>query len=218
MNTYLITPTLIQSWQYWYSYDGDNEEEVKSSFLTTLRREKTPTSEAMQKGINFENDIQAVCKKEYQFYDYSYKLEKNLEVIDKYEECISSIADILNTGMWQIALQKEIQIADTNFLLYGKADVIKEDTIFDIKYTTNANNYDLGKYSDSIQHLLYMFCAELNIFQYIISDGKSYWLEYYNLSNAQIYSALSEKISNFYSFLQNNQEFLKIFQEKWQTQ
>ena len=39
---YLITPTLIQSWQYWYNYDGEKEKEVQASFLSTLQRQKTP--------------------------------------------------------------------------------------------------------------------------------------------------------------------------------
>ena len=210
MNAYLVTPTLIQSWQYWYNYDGDNEEEVKTSFLKTLKREKTPTNEAMQAGINFEKQV-IQCS-----YDKPWTCNEVMACSGN--NCILDIAQIIENGMFQVALKKEIKVAETNFLLYGKADVIKEDTIFDIKYTTNASNYNIGKYSNSVQHLLYMFCAELSKFQYIISDGDSYWLEDYNLSDIQIQSALSEKISSFYYFLQNNQEFLKIFQEKWQTQ
>ncbi len=210
MNAYLVTPTLIQSWQYWYNYDGDNEEEVKTSFLKTLKQEKTPTNEAMQAGINFEKQV-IQCS-----YDKPWTCNEVMACSGN--NCILDIAQIIENGMFQVALKKEIKVAETNFLLYGKADVIKEDTIFDIKYTTNASNYNIGKYSNSVQHLLYMFCAELSKFQYIISDGDSYWLEDYNLSDIQIQSALSEKISSFYYFLQNNQEFLKIFQEKWQTQ
>ena len=210
MNTYLITPTLIQSWQYWYNYDGGNEEEVKSSFLKTLKREKTPTNEAMQAGIDFEKQV-IQCS-----YDKPWTCNEVMACSD--DTCILDVAQIVENGMFQVSLKKEIKVSDTNFLLYGKADVIKEDTIFDIKYTTNATNYNIGKYSNSIQHLLYMFCAELNKFQYIISDGDSYWLEDYNLSNTQIHSAVSEKVSNFYSFLQSNQELLNIFQEKWKTQ
>lgn len=210
MNTYLITPTLIQSWQYWYNYDGDKEEEVKSSFLATLKREKTPTNEAMQAGINFEKQV-IQCS-----YDKPWTCNEVMACSGN--NCILDIAQIIENGMFQVALKKEIKVADTNFLLYGKADVIKQDTIFDIKYTTNADNYNIGKYSNSVQHLLYMFCAELNKFQYIISDGDTYWLEDYNVSNIQIHTALLDKIYNFYSFIQNNQELLTIFQDKWIAQ
>ena len=62
--SYTITPTLLNSWQYlWTDFEKyatsektaeDYEKAAYEDFLTTLRREPVPTTEAMQKGIDFE--------------------------------------------------------------------------------------------------------------------------------------------------------------------
>lgn len=201
---YLLTPTLIQSWQYWYNYDGENEESVKNSFLSTLKREKIPTNEAMQEGIKFENKIMNVCNN---------KPQENPQE----NQCVLDIAEKIQGGIWQVVLKKNIKVSDTNFLLYGKADVIKENTIYDIKFTTNASNYEVGKYTNAVQHLFYMYCSGIEKFKYIISDGENYWLEDYNFTMQTIEAKLFEKIAEFILFLKNNQEFYQIFINKWQT-
>ena len=132
-------------------------------------------------------------------------------------QCVLDIAEKIHGGIWQIALKKEIKVADTNFLLYGKADVIKEDTIYDIKFTTNASNYEVGKYINAVQHLFYMYCSGIEKFEYIISDGENYWLENYNFTMGKVEKKLLEKISEFAIFLKNNKEFYEIFINKWQT-
>lgn len=208
MNTqYLLTPTLIQSWQYWYNYDGEKEKEVGTSFLLTLQRQEMPTTEAMQKGIDFENQvIQCAENKPWECAEVLASVTQAQPILD--------IAQIISNGMFQVVLKKNIKCCGNNFLLYGKADVIKEDTVFDIKYT---QNYDIGKFSNSVQHLLYMYCAELNNFEYLVSDGDNFWKEGYYFTNKQIQSRLLEKIYNFYSFLQNNEKYLNIFKDKWKA-
>ena len=59
MDRYMITHSLLSSWLYTMRdnpYEtADSTDDPMSDFLRTLRREPTPTTEAMQKGIDFEN-------------------------------------------------------------------------------------------------------------------------------------------------------------------
>jgi hypothetical protein len=200
--TYLITPTLIQSWQYWFNYDGENEESVHSSFLNTLQRIKTQTTCAMQNGIDFEEKIMSIAESSI-LTDCEINLSPHNE-----------IAKIVKGGLFQVPLKKQIDFDDFNILLYGRADVIKFDTVFDIKFTSK---YELGKFSNSVQHLLYMFCSELEKFSYLISDGESYWKEDYFINSNNVRSQLISKINDFIIWIFNNEKYCNIFKEKWIT-
>ena len=55
-NKFLLTQSLLSSWQYAIKGGGMDE------FLSTLRREKKPQSKAMLDGIRFENMVHAVSE------------------------------------------------------------------------------------------------------------------------------------------------------------
>jgi hypothetical protein len=76
-------------------------------------------------------------------------------------------------------------------------DVIKRDTIYDIKFTSN---YELGKFYNSSQHRIYLYCLGLPKFQYLISDGKEYWTEDYH-NHEGIEDELKGMISDFMGYL-----------------
>jgi len=210
MIKYLVTPTLIQSWQYWMNYDGENEQSVHNSFLSTLKREKTEPTQAMLKGIEFEKKIiECASIKPWEDQEYLASIENN--PIDP----VLSIAEIVTDGMFQTVLKKEITCNSYSLLLYGKADAIKEDMIYDIKYTSS---YEVGKFANSVQHLLYLYCANLEKFDYLISDGESFWRESYYLTSETIQSNLLQRISEFLSWLEDHISYKTIYQNKWLTQ
>ena len=55
MARYLITQSLLSSWNYVFDCFEGYEDEAREEFMQTLRREKGEQSEAMLKGIAFEN-------------------------------------------------------------------------------------------------------------------------------------------------------------------
>ena len=57
MTKYLITPTLLNSFQYYIQDEYKSPADSRADFLRTLSRERFEPNEAMQKGIDFENDI-----------------------------------------------------------------------------------------------------------------------------------------------------------------
>jgi hypothetical protein len=53
-------------------------------------------------------------------------------------------------------------------------------------------------------------------FQYLISDGKDYWIEDYN-NHAGVEDEIKGKISDFMSYLDNDLEAKEMFLTKWEA-
>lgn len=206
MTEYLITPTLINAYQYYINDEFKSPTDSRADFLKTLSREKFEPSEAMQKGIDFERDIQYATNPFNQIDIFHKDYDERQHIVNK-------IAKIVNGGLWQQTCKKNLQVGNQEFLLYGKMDIVKRDTIYDIKFT---NNYELGKFLDSAQHLIYLYCTGLPKFQYLISDGEDYWIEDYH-NHTNIENEIKGKISDFLGYLENDMEAKELFKTKWKT-
>jgi hypothetical protein len=202
MIKYLITPTLINSYQYYINDEFKSPADSRANFLKTLSKEKFEPNEAMQKGIDFEEEIFEQCS-----------LEKEVGKKLTSDPICDAIVKIVKGGLWQETCKKELKIGNQEFLLYGKMDVIKRDTIYDIKYTSN---YELGKFLGSAQHLIYLYCTGLPKFKYLISNGKDFWIEDY-FNNINIENEIKSKINDFLSYLENDSEAKNLFETKWKT-
>ena len=215
MSKYLITPSLLNNFSYYMSDEWKSPAESRADFLKTLSREKFEANESMKIGIKLEDDISLVCVDKYQYYDFGCKDEEEsgINKLIDYEKIISDLANIVKGGLWQQSVKKEITVGNQEFLLYGRTDVIKRDTIYDIKYT---GNYELGKFLDSSQHLIYLYCSDLPNFSYLISDGKDWWREdYYN--SEVVEDQIKSKIADFMSYLENDLEAKELFLTKWES-
>jgi hypothetical protein len=198
MSKYLITPSLLNSYAYYIQDEWKSPTESRADFLKTLSREKFDPNEAMQKGIDFENEVFGYCS-----------LDKELPIVNPMTE----IGDIVKGGLWQQSVKKEIKVGNQEFLLYGRTDVIKRDTVYDIKFTSN---YELGKFLDSSQHLIYLFCSDLPNFSYLISDGKDWWREDY-VNDGNVENRIKSMISDFMGYLENDKEAKEMFLTKWES-
>jgi len=210
MTKYLITPSLLGSFAWYLSDESENNRE---KFLLTLKREKTPTTEAQAKGIRFEDDISLACADKYPYLIWMGDEGEDDEKRASYDAIVSQVCDIVRGGLWQQSIKKEIKVGNQEFLLYGRTDVIKRDTIYDIKFTSN---YELGKFLDSSQHLIYLYCSDLPNFSYLISDGKEFWREDYH-NHAGIENEIKSKISDFLGYLENDKEAKEMFLTKWES-
>ena len=167
----LMTQSLLSSWLYlWSDFDnyGDKAEEYREkanqAFLATLRREPTPTSKAMQKGIDFENLVTSIC-------DGSDPSDH------AWYEAAKEIAGEVRDGQLQITATKNITISGVDLLLYGRLDCLKAGVITDIKFS---GKYKVGKFYNSPQHPMYMeLVPEAHKFVYLVSNGKRVWRETY---------------------------------------
>lgn len=207
MSKYLITPSLINAYQYYIKDEWKSPAESRADFLKTLRREKTPTTESQQKGLDFENSIKNWIDEGKGFHI----LEDEDDGFFNPDSIICELAEIVKGGLWQQSVKKDLQVGNQDFLLYGRTDVIKRDTIFDIKFTSN---YEIGKFQDSSQHLIYLYCTDLPKFAYLASDGKDWWQEdYFNHGNIE--NEIKSKISDFIGCLENDKEAKELFYSRW---
>ena len=205
MTKYLITPSLLNSYQYYINDEFKSPADSRADFLKTLSKEKLELNEAMQKGIDFEAKVFSYCNE--RSWECNYVMEQHSSMPDQ----ALNIAMIVNGGLWQQTCKKDLHIGNKEFLLYGKMDVVKRDTVYDIKFTSK---YELGKFLDSSQHLIYLYCTGLPKFQYLISDGEDYWIEDYH-NHANIENEIKSKISDFLGYLENDKEAKEMFETKW---
>lgn len=197
----LITPTLLNSWDFFLSAQEEWEEKAREEFRATLRREPFLPTPAIQAGIDFERDVR----------DVSEGRALNREH-DRYSECVEEIADIVRGGAWQVKVQKTILSGGNLILLYGKVDVLKGPVCYDIKFT---GEYEAPKYQHSAQHPLYLECLEtVPIFQYLVSDGSQVYIEEYRKDSIP---PVDPMVADFLSWMGANPTYGEIFRDKWKA-
>lgn len=196
---HLLTPSLHETFRWYRKIEDKSKQEVLDN-LSKKEFKKTP---AMIAGIEFEDDVQ----------DYSegYDDSNDPPLEEPYAACVREVAALTKGGLWQERAYRDVIIRGKPFLLYGKADVIKRDWIYDIKFTSN---YEVGKYTGSIQHLTYMYCTGLEKFAYLISDGRSVWREDYFWDD-HCADRLYDELNKLVGFVMADEEFKTAYQQNW---
>lgn len=214
---YLITRSLLSSWLFMLDdrFPSDTRNPL-DEFLTVLRREPTPTSEAAQKGIDFENLVTSiVCGQNTQPCEIL-DVELNASVIASmpitqhpWYKPASEIAKVIKGGALQCTARRNLQVDGVDFMAYGRLDALKGGTIFDIKFT---GHYDVGKYFGSTQHPMYMFLVpEAMSFAYLVSNGSNVWIESYRRDETRDIATI---VSQFLSWLREN-DYDRLYFERW---
>lgn len=230
MAKFLITPSLYNSY-LWYAdtdfnaiwEDPEKAEEAEKAayqdWLNCLNKVKTPTTEAQQKGINFENAVEEMSnnldKVRFDGEEVVFANEADFiltSILDKSEQKAAyEVAKIVGKGLWQQTLMKETD----NYLLYGRSDHIAGNMINDIKRT---GSYEAGKYLKSIQHQIYFEGAEnIEHFRYVIAAGKtnpSVFVEYYHKEPNNLENLLG-KVDLMVDFIKSVPEFYAPFKANW---
>jgi hypothetical protein len=168
----------------------DSEESGKEEILDALNKTEREESPAMLAGIDFESAVRRVCDG---------GASEDSRVLEA--------ADIVKGGLWQQRISRELD----GDLLYGIADVIRRNAIFDIK---RVFKYDLGKYEGSVQHLIYMYAAGIPNFDYVISDGHEVYIETYHWGAGSL-DALRERIAELKDSLLSDDETRLAFLTHW---
>jgi hypothetical protein len=205
MARYLMTHSLLSSWLYAMQdnpyEDATSDKDSLAEFMLTLRREPTPTTEAMQRGIDFENLVTAIVNGE----------QNTPPDLDKWYNAANEVASIVRGGCLQYKAKKEIVVAGITFLLYGRLDALKAGVIYDIKFSSG---YEKGKYVASTQHPAYLeLIPEAREFTYLVSNGGSVWKETYRRDEA---SDIRDVISDFASWLEEN-NLMDVYKEHWEA-
>lgn len=201
---YLITPSLLNSWIY-ISHAGDAVREAEADevsledkkamaearaeeeFLRTLKREKTPTTEVQQRGIDYEAD--------------TYK-------------GLTDASPYVLGGQFQVSGSKELDCNGTRVLLYGRLDCLNGGMIYDIK---RVSRYSPGKYAWSAQHLAYLtLFPQAQGFAYLIYDGNKLHAEAYWQEGEKTLAEMTATINSFLHYL-DMKGLMGIFEENWKA-
>lgn len=203
LELYMVTHSLLSSWLYALAEnpyeDATTERDPYAEFLQVLRREPTETTEAMQKGIDFEDLVTAIVRghgdPEHKWYGAAERVACKL---GKYP-------------VLQYKAKKIITIDGVRVLLYGRLDALSAGVIDDIKFS---GSYERGKYIDSTQHPMYMeLVPEATEFRYIISNGNEVWTESYKRNETP---SIIPIISDFFSWLHSTGNW-ETFAEHWKA-
>ena len=200
MARYLMTHSLLSSWLYAMKEnpfeDASSERDPYAEFLQVLRREPTPTTEAMQKGIDFENLVTDI-------------VNGAGDPNNRWYDAAQKVAGHVRGGVLQYRARKQIVVRDTELVLYGRLDGLKAGEIQDIKFS---GSYDRGKYSDSTQHPTYFeIVPEAKSFVYLVSNGTEVWTERYYREEAP---SIIPTISDFLEWL-DALGLAPLYKEKW---
>lgn len=186
---YLITQSLLSAWNYVHSCYEGCEEDAMASFLSTLRREPSEVTEAMQNGIEFEDEVYAQASGQLR------------PPHPKWERGICEVAALLTGAQFQVRVQREIVIDGMTFLVYGVLDALQAGTIYDVKFKNKSfGSVDLaGEFFDSPQHPFYFYLVpEALKFRYLVSDGQDLYIDEYRPDETK---DAGELIREFVAFL-----------------
>lgn len=149
------------------------------------------------------------------FYDMLYRREsepneKMLKGIEFEEKAIKGEIEELKPyvegALYQPFVCKECE----GYMLLGFCDLINKDTIYDLKFVSS---YDIGKYNDSVQHLIYLYCTDMEKFEYIVGCGEKE-LNLYFEKQPRNDEKLRATIRRFISWL-SNMNLLEVYQQNY---
>lgn len=200
--SYLITQSLISSWNYMMSCREECQEEAYADFLNTLNRVPKETTPEMQNGIDFENEV--------------YKAAAGVPrtAHPKWEDGINAVATLIKGAPVQVKAQRGLTLGSMELLVYGIMDALKAGVIYDVKFSNKGfGSAELaGKYLDSPQHPAYFFIEpDAREFQYLVSDGVDLYTETYTRANSRSFKEIAEEFLTSLDAM----DLLGVYKEKW---
>lgn len=203
MPRYLMTHSLLSSWLYAIKEnpfeDMTTERDPYAEFLQVLNREPTGTTEAMRKGIDFEDLVTSIV----------YGCGNPL---DNLYDAACKVATFVKNCQLQLRTSKEIKISGLDIVLHGRLDALGAGVIYDIKFSSS---YDVGKYISSTQHPTYFeLVPEAKEFTYLVSNGTYVWPETYRRDETP---SIIPTIAEFLEWLEMR-GLLDLYKEKWLAQ
>lgn len=204
---YHFYPTLLDSFAW---YKRSPKEDAKQEFINRINRVPTPKTDAMIRGIEFENAVNFWAKKgklpvgPVQVHD----LKVSPELIGKFTNGFEN-------ALRQIFTEVNLTTKFCSVRVYGFIDEILADSAYDTKTT---KEYDLGKYRNNWQHVAYLESlraagSNISRFVYRITDFEDFFEEEY-LYRKEDTDRLISECEHLIEFLESNHSLItdkKIF-------
>ncbi|MHA8051731.1 hypothetical protein V7S79_11525 [Aquirufa sp. ROCK-SH2] len=195
---YRLYPTLLNSYTLYLNQARDSNGKLivdEIELIDRINRVKKPTTQAQQKGIDFEKAVTLGLNEE------------------AFAEGIIDKARNLLPAKYKTQLYLESRYK--NSVIYGYVDGAGDQIAFDLKSTSF---YEPGRFSKNHQNLYLLGLQKVGIEQldYVITDFKDVYVESYQLSSYD-FNPLYEQIESFTRFLDDHKKFIfdkKIFDRK----
>lgn len=195
---YRLYPTLLNSFSMYLNQVRDSNGKImvdEIELIERINRVKKPTTNAQQKGIDFEKAVLIGQGEEY--------FEES--VIEKTRNLIPS----------RYKTQFYVESRYKNCLIYGYVDLVGDDAAFDLKTT---HSYSPNRFLNNHQNLYMLGLQKYGIEQlsYVITDFQEVYVENYQL-NSYDFNPLYREIEAFVDFLEDHKKFIrdkKIFDQK----
>ncbi|MCL2708754.1 MAG: hypothetical protein FWF03_06520 [Defluviitaleaceae bacterium] len=193
-----ITQSLLSSWQWIAKSDAKYADKAYRDFIKTLNRVPSAPNKFMQAGIDFENRVA------------EYANGTDIPETHEWAGGVKKIGSLLEGARFQVDAYKELTVDGTAFLLHGRLDALKAETIYDIKFT--AGSYKPGHFLRGTQHAFYLeIVPEADRFIYLVSDGSEVYFEKYDRGSSP---PIENAIREFISFLKMA-DLYEIYAAKW---
>lgn len=202
---YLLTQSLLSAYAYMFDCYEGGEDDAKAEFEQTLLRIKSPPTEAMQNGIDFENLVYGIVTG-----------TAPQAPFHKWYPGAKAIADRLMGAQIQVRASRPIVIDGTQYLIYGVLDGLKAGVIYDVKFKNKSfGKLDLaGSYRESPQHPFYFHIVpEAYEFQYLVSDGEDLYAEIYHPDECPTAERI---IRPFLSYLES-EKLMDVYRQHWKA-
>lgn len=221
--SFLITQTLISSWNYLFSCREECKEDAYSDFVKTLNRVPKETTPEMQNGIDFEYLVYSIANGTFKATTaptgQTATVMGDTVIMEtrkypKWYNGANAVATRIKGAPVQVKASREVSIAGLDLLVYGVLDALKASTIFDVKFSNKSfGSAELaGKYLESPQHPTYLFLIpEAREFVYLVSDGEDLYTETYTRQNSRPFEEIAEE----FLLSLRDMNLLEVYKDKW---
>lgn len=203
MDRYLITQSLLSSWNYIFDCYEGGEEDARASFIKSLHKEPIAPTPEMQNGINFETECYRAAV-------------SNVPPRYEWRKGVNAVASRLRGAQIQVRVSREIAVDGSVYVIHGVLDALKAGVIYDVKYKNKSfGSLDLaGAYRESPQHPFYFYLVpEAYEFIYLVSDGEELYTEIYHPNEC---CSAAELIRNFIRWL-SSEGLLDDYHKYWRA-
>ena len=205
---YLLTQSLLAAYAYMFDCYEGGEDDAKDAFDQALLRVKSPPTEAMQNGVDFENFVYGLATNNPSL------LPSGMTEAHKWFPGAKAISDIIRGAQLQVRASRPIRIDGTDYLIYGVLDALMAGVIYDVKFKNkDFKRIDLaGAYRESPQHPFYFYCVPESFeFQYLVSDGEDLYIETYHPDECP---TAEQIIRPFLGWLESN-NLMDTYRQLW---
>lgn len=209
----LITASILDSYDWLMSCPSNHRENAFKQLTDQLNRTPYDLSPAIKRGLQFESFVCANLNTETQE-------EFVAKFVPRTTPKIGIFWDKCRGGRQQAKVSKTITIDGIEYYFYGKRDIAFCDKTIDIKTT---GDYKGPKYYlTKNQHAIYIFCTEIEAFDYIIAEFDDVIGTAVDVAvvNASMQVSVAEerciqKVKEFISFLGTDDELLNAYNTKF---